>query len=245
MVNDMKIALISDIHGNLPALEAVLADVESQSIDQIICLGDVAIFGPQPRETLARLQGLGCPVAMGNTDAWALNPQSHAMRDEETAFYNAIEGWGAAQLTEADRAFIRTFQPTILLPLPGDQTLLCYHGSPRSFHDVILATTPGDALASILVGRRATVLAGGHTHTPMVRRYQDLLIVNPGSVGLPYETMADGQERNPPWAEYAVLNASPGRLAIELRRVQFNVDSLRRAVIASDMPHAEWWLKDW
>ena len=103
----MRVALISDIHGNLTALEAVLAELADEPVDQIVCLGDVAIFGPQPREALARVRELACPVVMGNTDAWALSPTPHPVRDEETRFFNAVELWGAAELTDADRVVIR------------------------------------------------------------------------------------------------------------------------------------------
>ena len=85
-----------------------------------------------------------------------------------------------------------------------------------------------------------------HTHVPRSMQLDDgRLVVNPGSVGLPYEIMADGRERNPPWAEYAVLNTSSSRLGIELRRAPVDVDALRHTVAASDMPYADWWLKDW
>ena len=91
-----RIALLSDVHGNLHALNAVLAQLSHEAIDGAVCLGDVAIFGPQPRETLARVHGLGIPVIMGNTDSWALDPSPHPMRDETSERINAIELWGAA-----------------------------------------------------------------------------------------------------------------------------------------------------
>ncbi len=251
----MRIALISDIHGNLCALEAVLATLAQESVDQIVCLGDVAIFGPQPRETLARLQMLGCPVVMGNTDAWALDPQPHPVRNEQSAFFNAIELWGAHQLTEADRTYIRTFLPVVPLAVDDQLGLLCYHGSPKSYHDIIVATTPDDAVGALLGEQPAQVLAGGHTHAQFVRRYRDKLLLNPGSVGLPYETLMDGTDRNPPWAEYALVewtagnlsvgNLSVGNLEVTLRRVPYPIEPLLATVKASGMPHGDWWSKDW
>ncbi|MBX3014808.1 MAG: metallophosphoesterase family protein [Caldilineaceae bacterium] len=241
----MRVALLSDIHGNLFALEAVLAQLAREQIDQWVCLGDVAIFGPQPRETLARLQALGGPVVMGNTDAWALEPQPHPPRNEATEFFNAIELWGAAQLTAADRAYIRTFQATVELSLAPDLTLLCYHGSPRSYHDPIVATTPESELQTLLGTSPARILAGGHTHAPYVRRYREKLVLNPGSVGLPYETLANGKERNPPWAEYAVLDYDAGAININLRRVPYAVEPLLAVAQACGMPYAAWWSADW
>lgn len=241
----MRIALISDIHGNLMALERVLTELEQENIDQIVCLGDVAIFGPQPCETVARVRALGCPTVMGNTDAWALNPQPHPVRDENTPKFNEIELWGAAQLGAADRDCIRTFQPIIEIDVAGDVRLLCYHGSPRSFHDPIHVTTPDEEVAPMVAGVEATLLAGGHTHVQMVRRYGEKVIINPGSVGLPFEQLANGAARNPPWAEYALLTWEAGRLSIDLRRTRVDVAEIRRSVEVSGMPHAEWWLEDW
>ena len=241
----MRIALISDIHGNLIALEAVLTSLASAAIDQIVCLGDVALFGPQPCATLAKVQTLGCPVVMGNTDAWALDPQPHPMRDAESTFFNAVELWGAEQLTVADQAYIRTFQPTISLALDRETTLLCYHGSPKSYHDHIVATTPNVQLEALLGGQPAQLLAGGHTHAQYVRRYQDKLLLNPGSVGLPYETLADGNYRNPPWAEYAIVECRDGNFEVSLRRAHYAIEPLLEAVKTSGMPHGAWWSKNW
>ena len=240
----MRIALLADIHGNLTALDAVLAALAGAPVDQVLCLGDVAIFGPQPGATLARLRGLGCPMVMGNTDAWALDPQPHPFRNADTPKFNAIEQWGAAQLTDADRDFIRTFQPTVTVNLGGHGELMGYHGSPRSHHDAIVATTPNGELARWLEAKPALVMAGGHTHAPFVRRFGESLVMNPGSVGLPYENRPDGRTRNPPWAEFAIITTDGG-LCVELRRTPVNVAQIAQVVRQSEMPFAEWWLENW
>jgi putative phosphoesterase len=241
----MRIALLSDIHGNLFALEAVLRRLVQERIDQVICLGDVAMFGPQPREVLAKLQALAWPVVMGNTDAWALNPTPHPSHDENTPIFNAIEFWGAEQLTPADHTYIQSFQPIIEVTLDDSTTLLCYHGSPHSYNDIIVASTPDADLAALIGGQQATLLAGGHTHAQYMRRYQDKILLNPGSVGLPYETLPDGTDRNPPWAEFAIIEWASGELTVTLRRIAYDTAPLLTAARASGMPHAEWWVKDW
>lgn len=242
----MRIALLADIHGNMTALDAVLTSLESEPIDQVICLGDVAIFGPQPRETLACLRSLGCPVVMGNTDAWALAPKVHPVRDDDSAKFNDIEFWGALQLTGEDKLFIQTFQATVTVDLGGGDRLLCYHGSPRSFDDPILATTPDESLQEMLAGQQATVMAGGHTHVTMLRRFQTTMLVNPGSVGLPFEITIDPPgDRNPPWAEFAVLEWQAGQLSVKFHRVPVDMDQLAQQVVNSGMPHCDWWLAGW
>lgn len=242
----MRIAIIADIHANCVALDAVLADIEALQPEQIVCLGDVAATGPQPRQVIERLRALGCPVVMGNADAWLLDPQPFEADDQDMRRIEAIDGWCAAQLAPAELVYLRTFQPTIELLLGAGGTLLCCHGSPLSNTDIIRATTPDDELERMLGDHRPTVLAGGHTHTQMLRRYRDLIVLNPGSVGLPFEqNSTTGRTRNPPWAEYAVVDWGDGKLSIRLRRVPVDVAAIVQAARASDMPHAQWWASDW
>jgi predicted phosphodiesterase len=93
----------------------------------------------------------------------------------------------------------------------------------------------------MLDGFHATLMIGGHTHEAMIRRYRDMLLVNPGSVGLPYERdAATNRAYNPPWAEYAVIDGAEGRLAIELRRVAVDAEEIARMMRASGIPHPDW-----
>jgi putative phosphoesterase len=242
----MKIAIISDIHGNLVALDAVLADIERARPDQIVCLGDIVVLGPQPREALARVRSLACPVVMGNTDEWLFEPRPYPIRNDDSTNMNDIELWCARQLAPDDLAFVRTFQPTVELSLDEGTTLLCCHGSPNSYNDKIVATTPDDELERMLSGFHTAIIAGGHTHTPLLRRHKDMLFINPGSVGLPFEFQAEtGEVRNPPWAEYALVTSDNGTLSVELRRVPVDIQTLVKVVEQSSMPHVEWWIKKW
>ncbi len=241
-----RIGLISDLHGNLVATQTALAALDELGIDQLVCLGDVATAGPQPHETVAALRARGCPVVMGNTDAWTLDPQPFAYRNPDTPIVYAIELWGAQQLDAADRAFIETFAPVVRLDF-GATTVLCYHGSPRSNLENIRATTSDDDLDEIFAEHFATVAIGGHTHTQMVRRHRDLLIVNPGSVGMPIE-LARGATKGhfPPWTEFGVLEIAATALGptlhVALHRVPLDVDAVIHAAQASGMPHAEWYI---
>jgi putative phosphoesterase len=240
----MRVALISDIHGNLVALEAVVADLAKVGPDAVICLGDVAVTGPQPRLVIARLRELGWPVVMGNTDAWLLDPRPWPTSDEEVRRLLEVELWSASVMQAADLDFVRTFQRTVEISLAGEQNLLCYHGSPRSNTDIIGPTTQEDDLFEMLSGQWASLMAGGHIHQQMLRRFKDTVLVNPGSVGLPYENH-DGQTRNPPWAEYALVSSDSDNLQVEFRRVPVDLAALSAAVYASGMPDPEWWLRDW
>jgi predicted phosphodiesterase len=240
----VRTAILSDIHGNLTALEAVLADLHTEGITRAVCLGDVAATGPQPRQVIKRLRALNCPVVMGNTDEWLLDPQPDENADEFVRTYETVDAWCAGQLQPADLDFLRSFRPTIEVGLGGGANLIGYHGSPRSNTEQILSLMPDDELTMALAGRRANVMAGGHTHIQMIRRFEDALDINPGSIGLPFEKVGE-QVRNPPWAEYAVVDAEPGYLHVELRRVLYDVRTAIEAAKTSGMPHADWWTKDW
>ena len=130
----MRTALISDIHGNLLSLEAVLADMEREQVDQVVFLGDLATLGPQPCEVVARIKSLNCPCIMGNHDTYLIDPSLLRTYTDEPWFLDTID-WCIQQLSDDDLAFISTFQPTLKVPLDwGDHranSLRCFHGSPK------------------------------------------------------------------------------------------------------------------
>jgi predicted phosphodiesterase len=240
----MVIALLSDVHGNAVALEAVLRDLEALGPDRVVCLGDVAGWGPQPSECVRLLAEAGCAVVMGNSDAWMLSPEPFSEPTEEQRRNEEIEWWCRSQLGPEDLATLGAYEPTVDLELGEDALLLCCHGSPRSYNDPMHSDTPGGVLDAMLAGVGADAVAAGHTHVPMVRRHGELLLVNPGSVGIPYVRLPEGGAINPVWAEYALLSHCEGRLDVSLRRVPFDLEDLRVKTFTSDMPHAEAWLAD-
>jgi len=239
----MRLALISDIHGNLPALERVLAELTREDVDELICLGDVAV-GPQPVETLDRVQALDCTTVMGNWDSCLLGgePQVHGEIAEMLA---DVCTWSAAQISPAQQEYIRSFRETHEIRLDENLTLLMFHGSPRSFDDYIYATTSDDELESMLAGYEADVYAGGHTHFQMFRRLGESVIVNAGSVGQPFRRRQEGMMRLSPWAEFCIVSYSDGKLGVELRRAPLDVESLAEMVRTSGMPDAERWAELW
>lgn len=242
----MRIAFLADIHGNFVALETVLQEVEKEPVDQLICLGDVAALGPQPREVMDRLRQLNCPVVLGNTDAWLLAPPGS--KTSESEILSEITNWCVEQLTSEDRSFLRTFSPTLEIPVGEGRSILCYHGSPRSFDDVIAATTPDAVVEQMLAGLNASVLVGGHTHIQMIRRYKDAHLINVGSIGLPGVNAGSPElpdNRYVHWAEYGILKIGPANLSIELRRTSLDMDAVLHAAMRSGMPHQEWWRQKW
>jgi predicted phosphodiesterase len=239
----MRLGLISDIHGNVLALDAVLADLERHEVDRIVCLGDVC-FGPHVPDCLARVRELGCPVILGNWDSWSITGFPPADDPVGIMLYE-IGAWWARQLSDDDRAFVETFVPTLELPLGDALQALLFHGSPRSFSEWIFATTADEELETILGGVEVPVFAGGHTHLQMFRRFGRSAIVNPGSVGQPFSQWWPRPIRVAHWAEYGILEAVDEHLTVELRRVPYDVDALLRSLADSGMPHAKWWVESW
>jgi putative phosphoesterase len=232
----MRIALISDIHGNAVALKAVLKDIDRAAVERVICLGDVATLGPDPGAVVQTIQALGCECVMGNHDAFLLDPAMIQSYTEAPVIVAAVD-WCRRQLSVAQLALFRSFQPRIELTLNAQATLLLFHGTPRSHMENLLATTPAEEVDQMLAGYSATVLAGGHTHIQMLRQHRGRLIVNVGSVGLPFREFVNGQAPTLlHHAEYAIIEAHPGGVSVDLRRVQLDRQALYAAAAASDTP---------
>jgi predicted phosphodiesterase len=239
----MRVAIISDIHGNCVALDAVLRDIQQTGADQIVCLGDAVQGGPQPVEVVARLQELKCPIVMGNADAWLLTgvaSDAESISEERSARLDAVRAWQLTLLSPSDLDFIRTFQPTVKIPLDDQRTLLCYHGSPQSFDHIILPQTPDEEVKEYLKPEQGTIYTGGHTHVQFIRHFGRTFHFNPGSVGVAYRhDQPDDHFRLDPWGEYALLSSSSGNLSLEFRRIPFDVGQLISVYKASGRPFAE------
>jgi predicted phosphodiesterase len=232
----MRVALISDLHGNEVALRTVLQDIDARGVDQLICLGDTATLGPQPRAVLALLRDRGCPCIMGNHDDFLLRPALVAAYTEAPIIADSV-AWCIDQLDADDLAFVRSFHAGLDLALDDDLHAILFHGSPRSHTEDILSTTPDDTLDTMLDGKMATVMAGGHTHLQMLRQHHGALLVNPGSVGMPFREYVGGRVPTVlPHAEYAIVDGHGADVAVTLRRVELDLPAMRASIEASTCP---------
>jgi hypothetical protein len=187
---------------------------------------------------------------MGNTDETlakdlASKFASAGISKEDRERLEALDLWTRKKLTKSHRRYLSAFKPMLEVHYGSDESLMCYHGSPSSNRDEIIPTTSNEELARRLEGYRANVFAGGHTHIQMFRRFLSSLVINPGSVGLPFQIQSSGKVRNPSMTEYAIVNSSDGALSVELVSIQYSPSDLRRAVRDSGMPDPDWWLSDW
>src|SRR5207249_2211110 len=125
-----------------------------------------------------------CPVVMGNADAWLLTGIDTA--EEATEAQRQVREWSSSKLSPEDTRYIGGFQPTVEITLEGGNRLLCFHGSPASFDDVILPETPEEEFQRLLGDYAEYITTGGHTHLQQIRRLGDCFFFNPGSVGVAY-----------------------------------------------------------
>jgi len=163
----VRVAALYDVHGNLPALKAVLADRRLESVDLIVSGGDVCA-GPMPVEVLRLLEERGASFVRGNAD-------------------RELKGWPAQRLTEDELELLRGWPATIELDVEGMGRVLFCHGTPRDDSEIVTGITPDDVVADALADAAADVVVCGHTHVQFDRVVGRTRLVNAGSVGMPYE----------------------------------------------------------
>lgn len=166
----MRVAALYDVHGNLPALEAVLAEVDREGVEAIVCGGDTCA-GPMPRETLELLQEGGARFVRGNAD-------------------RELGDWPAERLTGEQRALLGQLPLSVSLEVDELGGVLFCHATPRSDEEIVTRLTPEDEVASALEGVAERTVVCGHVHVQYDRRIGERRVVNAGSVGLPYEGRA-------------------------------------------------------
>lgn len=227
----MRLALFSDVHSNLPALEAVLADVTEVGVDARYALGDLVGYAPWPNEVIDALRSAGIPSVMGNYD-----DGTGFDRDEcGCAYVDATEkalgdrsfAWTKAQTSAANKTWLRSLAPDARFEADGRRFLLV-HGSPRRINEYMYEDKPDATFERIAAGAESDVIACGHTHRPYDKVVGRTRFINVGSVGKP----KDGDPR----AGWMLLETSDDLVRVEIRRVSYDVESAARAIEATDLP---------
>jgi predicted phosphodiesterase len=216
----MRVAALYDVHGNLPALEAALADVDGAGADVLLSGGDL-LLGPQPAECLDLLAERGATFIRGNCDRAVAGAP-----DPNDPWLDRIE-WTAARLSPEQLEFVRRWPGVVSLDVDGLGPVLFCHGSPRSDEEIVTAITPPKRLDPMLDGVLEEVVVGGHTHVQFDRMIGDRRLVNAGSVGLPYEGEAG-------IACWALLGPD-----VELRRADYDVNRAVEALDQSGYPDGD------
>lgn len=226
----MRIAIISDIHANLPALEAVLHDLGNQHVDATYCLGDLVGYAPFPNEVTERIRRDSTPTIMGNYDdgvGFDRDECGCAYRDPEDQRLGDLSlMWTRKTVTADLKLFLQSLQPEIRFEVDAKRLRLV-HGSPRRMNEYLFEDRPLSSFQRLAATSEADVLVFGHTHKPYTKRVDGVLFVNAGSVGKP----KDGDPR----ACYVVLETA-GDAAVEFRRVPYDIQAVAAAIRQSELP---------
>ena len=221
---DEPFAVFSDVHGNLPALEAILADIERRGVAHTLCLGDLVGYGPSPNEVALLVRDRGIPTLMGNYDQGIGFETGDCgcvyKTDEQRAEGAASLAWTQAVASDEVKAYLRTLEDHFMLQTPGGD-ILAVHGSPRRINEYLFEDRPASAMERMAREYPYPAILFGHTHVPYARRVGDTIFVNVGSAGRP----KDGDWR----VCYALVD--PARLGgdegfVEFVRVAYDYERL-------------------
>jgi putative phosphoesterase len=226
-----RVAIITDIHANLPALETALEAIDSSGVDAVYCGGDLVGYGPHPNEVCRLIEQRGIPTIYGNYDyaiARDLEDCGCAYRDQHDRELGELSvAWTLKHTDQRSKDFMRGLPFDLRFDL-GEQRVRLVHGSPRKVNEYLFADKPARTFERIAAGADCDVLVFGHTHQPWVAEYGGVLFVNCGSVGKP----KDGDPR----AAFAVLQLDDGGVAADIERVEYDAAAVAREVEAVGLP---------
>ena len=222
----MRVAAIYDIHGNLPALEAVLHDIGLADVDCVVVGGDV-VPGPMPCETLACLRGLRVPVQFiqGNGEVAVLAEMAGAGPSNLPGPVREVIRWVARQLDAEQERWLASWPKTLRVEARGLGAVLFCHATPRSDTEIFTRLTPEDRLLPAFAGANAPVVVCGHTHMQFDRMVGGARVVNAGSVGMPYGA---------PGAYWLRLGPD-----VQLRHTPYDLARAAERIRATDYPQAQ------
>jgi predicted phosphodiesterase len=222
----MRVAAIYDIHGNLPALEAVLRDIEAAAVDRIVVGGDV-IPGPMPRECFERLLDLDTPVDFihGNGEREVLAVRDGRETGTVPERFRPVMRWTADQLDASVALAVGGWPSTLQLRVePLGDVFFC-HATPRNDMEIFTRQTPAEALVPIFAATKAAIVVCGHTHMQFERIVGATRVVNAGSVGMPFQS---------PGAYWLTIGPE-----VQLRRTTYDLDAAAALIRATAYPAAE------
>lgn len=231
----MRIAVFSDIHANLAAMQAVRTDIERGGFDHVVCLGDIGGYASQPNETQSEIMAMGCPVVMGNYDESVGSDLEdcgcHYVKDFDIKMSTISFRWTRDNTSSENKAWLRSLPRDIRMEVEGQRILFC-HGSPRSTTEYLFLERSDGFLRQFVAGGKddaaADMIMFGHTHVPFHREVDGAHFVNVGSVGRP----KDGDPR----AGYCALTILPDRVETEQIRVEYDVEQTARRLVEAGLP---------
>lgn len=230
-----RIAIFSDIHANLPAMEVVRASIEASDFDGVYCLGDIGGYASQPNEVQETIMAMGCPTILGNYDEGVgFNRDDcgcHYVKPFDIEMSNVSFLWTREHTSDEHKAWLRQLPREIRFEAEGKRILLC-HGSPRETTEYLFENRSDGYLRQFVSGGKADALADvivfGHTHVPFHRQVDGVDFVNTGSVGRP----KDGN----PQAGYCLLTIDGGAVTTEQVRLDYDVELTCSRLVEAGLP---------
>ena len=230
MMAQTTVAVLSDVHGNLPALEAVIAELEKQSIESILVAGDL-IGGPNPNEVIELLKSLGCTMIAGNMDLDFLRlARGEAPKEWYSLKQYGTWRWTNEQVKPEVRQFLESLPEQQVIHIGDTAPIRLVHGSPRSPYEGIFPDSDPDFFEAILQETPEQVLVCGHIHVAWKKRIQGKLIINPGAVSAPLS--------GHPGAHYALLDYTNEEWEVTHKRIRYDTIKIRKAYIESGLLEA-------
>jgi putative phosphoesterase len=225
------VAVVTDAHANLPALEAALERIEELGIGRVYCGGDLVGYGPHPNEVCRLIEARGIKTIYGNYD-YAIARDlddcgcAYVTQHDRELGQRSVE-WTLAHTDQQSKDFMRNL-PFDLRFEVGPNSVHLVHGSPRKVNEYLFEDKPASLYERLAAAEEADTLVFGHTHKPWVREYGGVQFVNCGSVGKP----KDGDPRG----GFAVLRPGDSRLEVNIERVGYDAEAVAREVAAAGLP---------
>lgn len=229
----MKIAFISDIHGNAVALEAVLEDIGRKDVDKIVVLGDIAYRGPEPKRSIQLVRELNADVIKGNVDEWTVRGVREGEVPETVrGLMNKERDWMVARLDQEDLGYLNGLPINLKLKLTDQLNVHAFHSTPDSMFDLVLPDANQEVIGEKLMAEKdASVFVYAHIHLPYVRYINGKCVVNTGSVGLPFDGM--------PKSSYVILEGEGDRYRAAIERVEYDVERVVKQYRDGEYPNLE------
>ena len=232
------IAFFSDVHANLPALKAVLTDIDNVCGGEIFCLGDLVGYGPWPNETVELIRERNIPTIMGNYDEGVGNDRDDcgcAYPDpEEAELGQKSLRWTQQQIKSDNREFLASLPENRELKAAGWQFKLV-HGSPRRINEYLYLDRPASSLDRFFAEEYMDVLVCGHTHLPYIRYLNEGIVINDGSAGKP-KSFQNSAGKYSPAVSYVLARIGENELSLEIRTVRYDYEKTAKAIENSALP---------
>jgi putative phosphoesterase len=227
----MKIAFISDIHGNAVALDAVLADISKKKVDRVYVLGDICYRGPEPKRALELIRNLHTEVIKGNADEWVVRGvREGEVPDKALELMNIERQWTVEQLEAADISYLEALPSRLQFTVEGVE-VSAFHATPDSLFEIVLPNADDEKIETTMMKPAdASIYVYAHIHRPYIRYLNGKVIMNIGSVGLPFDGMTK--------SSYGLLEIEDGNITTSIQRVSFDLEKVIQLYQEVNYPNA-------